>query len=155
MSASMILFVIGIGLLVGGILFFWVIRSYDRDLKNNKTNCICKTRAVIVDVIHDISHSSPDDYSETWSPVYEYETEKGLRVRSQCSLPSSELYDLRQGMEVDLFYDPKNPTEIYVPAEEKKNAGVIRIFRRVAAGFVAGGALFLVIGAIVLFALKM
>ena len=33
MSASMILFVIGIGLLVGGILFFWVIRSYDRDLK--------------------------------------------------------------------------------------------------------------------------
>ncbi len=154
MSVSMILLVIGIGLFVGGCLFLWVVRSYGRDLEENKTNCICKTRAVIVDVIHECSGPA-DDRSETWAPVYEFETNEGLRVRTQCVLPSSDLYDLRQGMEVDLFYDPKNPTEIYVPVEEEKNAGTLKAFRYVYIGFLAGGALFLILGAVLFFALKM
>lgn len=88
-----------------------------------KENCSVATKGTIVKVIKKYNRLGDSTSRHIYLPVYEYMANgKQITVKSEYGSFSFKTYQV--GMQVELYYNPHNPTEFYVPAD---NADSIQI----------------------------
>lgn len=132
---------------VGGALLFWIISGIlffakgkvQENIERKKEVCIELTDATIIQM-KKTTRKSNDKYVERWIPVYEYYVD-GVRYEKK-SVNDYKNGVFEKGDQVDIYYNPDNPKEVYVPAENPENS--VMILTILMAIFFLGG--FLVLG---------
>lgn len=103
------------------VLFFCLERRSSRHWRTVKEACMEQTVATVIDIKRKrlgvtVNTSSGD---RSWFPVYEFYAD-GQRIKQQSGYGNGiKLFE--KGSQVTLYYDPKNPQQIYVPAEKADN----------------------------------
>ena len=78
-----------------------------------KKNCTELVEGEVIQ-IKKWDHSSSDDDDESYAPIFRYNY-KGFDYVSEGHIYSEDL-DLRKGERVDVYVDPKDPSNTYIPA---------------------------------------
>ena len=99
--------------------------------------CTSRTEAVVAEINREVNLSAGGDSYRSWFPVFSYRVNgEEITVRSKIG---SEKKKFEAGQKVELFYNPDNIREYYVPAE---NASILpKVFIGVGGIFVALGIL--------------
>lgn len=102
-------------------IFFYVLYNIDK----KKGTCTCKTTATVREIQEDKKNWYDVDFvlrryqysgdRHSSYPVYEYYV-NGINIRRRGNVGIKE-DDFYPGQTVELYYNPENPDEIYVPQE--------------------------------------
>ena len=124
------LFLMPIGFFISG---FFMLR-YSLKVKKRKEGCSIAAKGTIVKVIKEYNRLGDSASRHIYYPVYEYMANgEQITVKSKYGLFSSKVYQV--GMQVELYYNPQNPEEFYVPSDKAGS--------RIQTGFFWGGLGFL------------
>lgn len=132
---------------VGGALLFWLVSGIlffartkvQENIEEKKEVCIEFTQGTIIQM-KKITERSNGEYVKRWVPIYEYEID-GVRYERESS-NSYKNGAFEEGDKVDIYYNPDNLEELYIPAENPENTVMILTILT-ALFFIAG---FLVLG---------
>ena len=128
------------------VLFFVLAQSSANRFNAKKKACTYKTTATIINIQKErISRS--DDYNYTWYPTYEYYA-NGTRMEKKSNIGVGK-NTFEKGQTVDLYFNPDNSDQVYVPSEKAES--LVTVFRILGTAF-GGVVLFSV--AIVIFLWK-
>lgn len=109
-----------------------------KKLRRKKEDCSIAAKGTIVKVIKKYVRNSDPRRKHIYYPVYEYMVNgEQITVKSEYGTYTA----CQVGTQVELYYNPHNPTEIYVPAD---NADTVQI------SLFWGGLLFLFMVAVTL-----
>ncbi len=135
---------------VGIALLFWILSGIlfgargkvQGNIERQKEVCNELTDATVIQVKR-TREKVNGEYVFRWHPVYEYYVD-GVRYEKE----STSYYKLgvfEEGDQVDIYYNPDNPEEMYVPAESPEKVVMILTILMVAfffAGFLVLGIMF-------------
>lgn len=124
--------------LISGILFF-ARGKVQEGLERQKEVCIELTDATVIR-LDKTREKVNDEYVYRWSPVYEYYVDDVRYEKESTSYYKRGVFE--EGDQVDVYYNPEDPEEVYIPAENSENAVMILMILVVAflvAGFVVLG----------------
>ena len=138
---------------VGGALLFWFIcgilflarGKVQEHIERQKEACTELTDATIIEM-NKTRKRINGEYRNRWNPIYEYYVD-GVRYEKE----SSNYYKygvFEEGDQVDLYYNPDDPEEIYIPAEKPEDTVTLLMILAVAfflAGFLVLGIMFPVV----------
>ncbi|MDE5778010.1 MAG: DUF3592 domain-containing protein [Lachnospiraceae bacterium] len=123
-------FLMPIGFFISG---FFMLR-YSLKVKKRKEDCSVAAKGTIVKVIKEYNRLGDTTSRHIYYPVYEYMANgEQITVKSKEGLFSSKVYQV--GTQVELYYNPQNTEQIYVPSDKAGS--------RVQTGFFWGGLGFL------------
>lgn len=112
---TFIIIFFGIGSLLG-IIFSIVGISILNRRKIKEKNCTSKTFGKVTDLIRHQNYSSNGSSSSNWHPVFEYNIGGELKFIKESFYGSSQAkYAI--GQTVELYYNPEDYNEYYVPSE--------------------------------------
>ena len=107
-----------------GIVFFIIGTSIRRNRKKKVQRCTSHTYGKVVDLVRRESRDSDGNYSSSWHPVFEYRI-GGLTFIKESNFGRSQA-KFAIGQNVEIYYNPENYNEFYVPEETLPNTlGVI------------------------------
>lgn len=107
----------GIAIIFLGVaaLFFVIRKNSKKKIDLLKQLCTNITPATVIKMDRKrFSHS--DYYTYVWYPTYEYYV-YGVRCEKESSVGNSKKL-FEEGQQTELYYNPNNSEEIYVPAEK-------------------------------------
>ena len=126
-----------------GVVFFIIGTSIRRNRKKKVQRCTSHTYGKVVDLVRRESRDSDGNYSSSWHPVFEYRI-GGLTFVKESNFGRSQA-KFGIGQNVDIYYDPDNYNDFYVPEETLPNTlgiifaavGVVAIVVAIAAAVIA------------------
>lgn len=121
-----------------GLLFLMLSTVIKNRILKKEKACTSQTKAVVTEVNREMNLSAGTDSYYSWFPVFTY-TVNGEEVVVR-SIIGSEKKKFDVGQEVELFYNPANVREYYVPQENELVVTVV--FNAVGGVFVALGIVF-------------
>lgn len=126
------MYILPVGCFISGFFMLRFSLKLKKKLRQRKEDCSIATEGTIVKVIKKYVRTSDSPSSRyMYFPVYEYIANgEKITVKSEYSAYTAQ----QVGTQVELYYNPHNPTEIYVPADK---ADTLQI------AFFWGGLLFL------------
>ncbi len=135
---------------VGGALLCWLIcgilffakGKVQENIERQKEVCIEVTDGTIIRM-KKTTREINDKYVARWIPIYEYSVD-GVRYEKE-STSDYKRGVFEEGDQVDIYYNPDNPEEVYIPAENPENTVMILTILMVAflfAGFLVLGIMF-------------
>lgn len=104
----------------GFIAGFFMLRfslKLKKKLRQRKEYCSIATEGTIVEVIGKYMHTNNYSNRHMYFPVYEYMA-NGEKVTTKSEYGKNSRSACQVGTKVELYYNPHNPTEIYVPADK-------------------------------------
>ena len=112
----LIVFAVVLLLFLMGSVFLIVSVVMGKKHRHRVENCTCKIKARVIEMRKMTSRDHHSTPTTSWFPVYEYYVGK-QRIEKQSSFGQGKqiFYD---GQIVDLFYNPSNWNEYYVPEEK-------------------------------------
>ena len=125
-----------------GIVFFIIGTSIRRNRKKKERICTSQTYGKVVDLVRRESRDSDGNYSASWHPVFEYHIGGSTFLKESNFGRSQAKFAI--GQIVDIYYDPENPNQFYVPEETLPNTlgtifaavGIVAILVAVTVAFV-------------------
>lgn len=123
--------ILPVGCFIAGFFMLRFSLKLKKKLRQRKEDCSIAVKGAIVNVIKKYVRNSDPRRCHIYYPVYEYMA-NGEQTTVKSEYGSYTAYQV--GTQVDLYYNPRNPTEIYVP---DGNAELLQI------SFFWGGLLFL------------
>lgn len=90
-----------------------------RNRKKKEKNCTSKIYGKVKDVIRHQSYSSDGGYNSSWHPVYEYNVGELKFIKE--SLYGSSQSKFAIGQDIEIYCNPENYNEYYVPEENLPN----------------------------------
>lgn len=123
--------------LILGVVFMGLGIGFKSVIDKKAAVCTARTEAVVTEINREVNLSAGGDSYRSWFPVFSYRANgEEITVRSKIG---KEKKVFEAGQKVELYYNPDNVTEYYVP---KENASVFpRIFIGVGGTFVVLGIL--------------
>lgn len=122
-------------------VIFAVLRNHSKKKFDQKKR-ICRngTNATVVRIVKKrIRRSDMDSFS--WYPTYEYYV-NGIRYEKESTFGNKKKL-FQEGQLVEIYYNPANPEEFYVPAE--KAEGSVMIFTIFAVTYIAIAIIILIV----------
>lgn len=98
-----------------GVVFFIVGRAILKRRRKREINCTSQTYGKVVDLVRRESRDSDGNYSSSWHPVFEYRI-GGLTFVKESSFGRSQA-KFAIGQNVEIYYNPEDYNEFYVPGE--------------------------------------
>lgn len=126
------------------VLFFVIRSNAQKKIALQKRVCVNVTNATVIKMVQRRIDRS-DVRSYTWHPTYEYYVNGVRYVEERKSGSEKKLFE--EGQQIEIRYNPNNPEDVYVPAEQQEKG--LTKFTVLAVGFFASG--FLAIGMLILF----
>ena len=126
---------------IGGI-FFIIGMCIINSRKKKALRCTSSVWGKVKDITRHISHSTNGGRSSTYHPVYEY-TIGNLTYVKESPYGISNL-KFAIGQDVEIFYNPQDPHDYYVPSEKTANF-LANIFRFIGGTFVIIAVVFAVV----------
>ena len=129
---------------ISGVIFFARGEVKER-IERRKEVCIELTEATIIEM-NKTRKRINGEYRNRWNPIYEYYVD-GVRYEKE----SSNYYKygvFEEGDQLDLYYNPDDPEEIYIPAEKPEDTAMLLMIMAVVfflAGFLVLGIMFPVV----------
>lgn len=108
-----------------GYVFLRISRKQKRVFYEKTLRCTEQVEAE-VEKIEEVLEKNTGNYYAMYYPVYTYRINNSNYSTSQKSRLGIKPGKLKQGQRVILFYNPRNPADFYVPAED--NEHTCRIF---------------------------
>ena len=105
----------GIWALVG-VVFFVIGTAMRANRKRKEENCTSRTWGTVVDLVRRESRDSDGTYSASWHPVFEYHI-GGMTFIKESNFGSSQA-KFAIGQNVEIYYNPGDYNEFYVPGEK-------------------------------------
>ena len=99
-----------------GLVFFIIGAAMRASRKRKEENCTSQTYGKVVDLVRRESHDSDGGYSSSWHPVFEYRI-GGMTFVKESNFGSSQA-KFAIGQDVEIYYNPDNYNEFYVPGEK-------------------------------------
>ena len=138
---------------LGGVLLSWLISGilfYARgkvqeNIEKRDEVCTELTDATIIRV-KKIRKKVNDKYVNRWRPVYEYYVDDVRYEKESTGYYKNGVFET--GDQTEIYYNPDNPEEMYVPAEKTEDSVLILTILMAAfffAGFLVLGIMFLVV----------
>ena len=125
-----------------GYIFLRISRKWRRIFYERTLRCTVQTEAEVKEVVK-VLERNVDSYYTMYYPVYTYRLNNNGYITSQRSQTGIKPGTLKPGQHVVLFYNPYNPTDFYVPAED--NEHTCRVFYNISIAIrVAACATFLI-----------
>ena len=106
-----------------GYIFLKISRKWRRIFYERSLRCTVQTEAEVKEIVK-VLERHVDNYYTMHYPVYTYRTNNN--ITSQRSQTGIKPEALKPGQHVILFYNPYDPTDFYVPAED--NEHTCRVF---------------------------
>lgn len=126
-------YIVPIASFISGFFMLRYSLKLKKKLRQRKEDCSVATKGTIVKVIKKYNRLGDSTSRHIYIPVYEYMANgEQITVKSEYGSFSFKTYQV--GMQAELYYNPQNPTEFYVPADNADSIQ-IRLF--------GGGLLFL------------
>lgn len=113
---KLIVFAVVLLLCLMGSIFLIIAIVLGKKYKQKLENCTCKTVARVIEMRRMTSRDHYSTPTTSWFPVYEYYVGR-QRIEKHSSFGQDKqiFYD---GQTVELFYNPSDWNEYYVPAEK-------------------------------------
>ena len=143
---KLIVFAVVLLLFLMGSVFLIVFVVMGKKHKHKVENCTCKTKAKVIEMRKLTSRDHYSTPTTSWFPVYEYYV--GIqRIEKQSSFGQDKqiFYD---GQVVDLFYNPLNCNEYYVPEEKTEK---MKWIMGIVGSALFAGAVIVLVGSMLIF----
>ena len=127
--------------LISGILFFARGKVQENIEKRNEV-CTEVTDATIIQ-LKKFRKKVNDKYVNRWRPVYEYYVDDVRYEKESTGYYKNGVFE--EGDQMEIYYNPENPEEMYIPAEKAEDSVMILTIIMVAfflAGFLVLGIMF-------------
>lgn len=109
-----------------GIIFYFISKIGKKHLEKKQKNCNILKEATIVEVKReDFDSFRPTDSFITYYPIYQYEKDNKVIKRIGNVGNKKEKYPI--GKTVQIYINPNNDNDIYVPSENAEN--IFNIFK--------------------------
>lgn len=114
---NIVMYILPVGFFIAGFFMLRFSLKLKKKLKQRKEDCSIATEGTVVKAIKKYVRTGDSPNRHMYFPVYEY-TGNGekITVKSEYGTHTPAAYQV--GMQVELYYNPHNPTEIYVPADK-------------------------------------
>lgn len=120
MSGTIIILIIIVSFILLGLIFFFVGFGIKTAYKKRKIRCIRQLSGIVVDIEETRSVSNDGMVRKSWYPIFEYEVD-GQKIQKR-SLYGGAQQDFYKGQQVNVFVNPLNLNEFYVP---EQNSGML------------------------------
>ena len=117
-----------------GALFFWLKGNAQRELASRQKVCTNMTDATVIQMDRKRVKRS-DSYSYCWYPTYEYYADDVRYEKESTTGYGKKMFE--EGDTIELYYNPDNPVEVYIPVEKEED--ITTIFLILAIGFFVAG----------------
>ena len=146
-AQTIIIYAVVLLLSIMGTIFITIATILRIRLKKQRKCCTRKVKAVVTEMKRLTASSNYSTPTTAWFPVYKYYIGKGqyIEVQSNFGQDKQIFHDLQ---EVDLFYNPDNCTEYYVPAE---NVGYMQTVMFIVGGILTVCGILVLVGYFVAF----
>lgn len=135
---------LGMGGLIGAVFIIMAVALVN-SRKKKETRCTAKTHGKVIDIVkHQNYDRKGQPYNATWHAVFEY-TIGELKFIKESSYGSSHL-DCAIGQEIEVYYNPEDYDEYYVPGNSFPKSAIITM--------VLAGIFAIIIGVIVAIAMS-
>lgn len=134
LSFKIVIYIIPIVCFISGFIMLRFSMNLKKKLRQRKENCSVAAKGTIVKVIKKYIRNGNPGRKHMYYPVYEYMADEeqitgksGYDTYTACQAGTKVItaksdygtYTACQvGTQVELYYNPQNPTEIYVPADK-------------------------------------
>lgn len=97
-------------------IIFWIIGIIIlNNRKKKELRCTSKTYGKVTDIVRHQSYDSDNGYSSSWYPIFEYTIGELKFIKESPYGSSHSKYAI--GQTVEIYYNPKNYHEYYIPSD--------------------------------------